>query len=87
MGFTLFRNFWWLENVLFLEDLGIKTTVWLSSYDFIIDAQATFSYLQGRIEQMKAGEGENFKIVEMEGLAHGSFLNSTKYIEDIVNCL
>ncbi|XP_021961962.1 uncharacterized protein LOC110857667 [Folsomia candida] len=91
VAYTLFRRFWWLENVLFPEDVNVPMQVYLSSHDFIIDAGSTLEYLRGRGAQgnNNAGgsSGGEINVVEMKGLSHGSFLNSKKYTREILNYL
>jgi len=81
VAFTLFRNFWWLQNILFPEDLKIlqDSSVFVSSHDFIINASEVHGYLKDRM-----GPG---KVNVMNGLSHGSFLNSLKFTEKIVTTL
>lgn len=88
VAYTLFRRFWWLQNLLLPEELGVELDVFLSSHDFIIDARKTGRYLRGRVEKMEEqGTGRRLGVKEMDGLSHGSFLNSAKWTRDIVNCL
>jgi hypothetical protein len=43
---TLFRRFFWFENILWKEDLlGRRTTVFLGGRDLIVDTRKVASYL------------------------------------------
>jgi hypothetical protein len=86
VSYTLFRNFWWLENLLFPEDLHCPTKVYLSSHDFIIDSSRTESYLKTQSEVADKIQVP-FEVTRMNGLSHGSFLNSAKYCSQIVSHL
>jgi len=93
VSYTLFRNFWWLENILFPEDIKCPARVFVSSHDFIIDANGTYSYLKRQtdfedLKGFKSGQScREFEVVKMNGLSHGSFLNSPKYTSEIVGYL
>jgi len=86
VSYTLFRNFWWLQNVLFPEDLHCPTKVYLSSHDFIIDSSRLHRYLKVQHEE-KNRIPVPFEITKMNGMAHGSFMNSKKYVSLIVSHL
>lgn len=85
VSYTLFRNFWWLENILFPDDLHCPTQVYLSSHDFIIDSSRIHDYLQTQVQESRVHVP--FEITKMHGLAHGSVLNSDKYVRQIINRL
>jgi pimeloyl-ACP methyl ester carboxylesterase len=81
---TLFKNFCWLRNLLFPEDIQCEADVFVSSHDYIVDPVGTYNYLKKHNEQTK---GNKIRITKMHGLSHGSFLSSNKYTGDIMSCL
>lgn len=78
---TLFRNFWWLQNILFPDDLHCPAHVYFSRYDFIIDAPKNYNYL---IQFATLHPWIDLKIEMMEELAHGGFLTSKDNIDMIL---
>jgi hypothetical protein len=61
---TLFRRFFWVDNILWKEDLeGHNVTVVLAGQDLIVDTEAVARYLTGEddLSKLTTGEGGEWK--------------------------
>ncbi|KAG4072329.1 hypothetical protein HA402_004261 [Bradysia odoriphaga] len=75
---TLFRHFWWLQNILFPDDLTWESHVYFSQYDWIIDSSAIKSYLDKFCSQ---NSWNRLKTLMMDNVAHGGFISSDEKIQ------
>lgn len=81
---TLFRHFWWLQNILFPDDLTCETYVYFSQYDWIIDSYAIKDYLDTFCSK---NSWKRLKTLMMNNVGHGGFISSDEKIEIVVKFL
>jgi len=79
---TLFRNFWWLQNILFPDDLHVPTHVYYSRHDWIIDSEATYEYTKRCEARFPAVQ---LRTEMMEDVAHGGFISSAEKIAKVIS--
>lgn len=70
---TLFRHFWWLQNILFPEDLICQTHVYFSECDWIINSKGMCEYLDNFRQQ---NSWVKLSTEMMDNVAHGGFISS-----------
>lgn len=78
---TLFRHFWWLQNILFPDDLTFETHIYFSKYDWIINSVGIKKYLDNFCEQ-KSWIHLNTKM--MDNIGHGGFITSDECIQIVL---
>lgn len=78
---TLFRHFWWLQNILFPDDLKWDCYVYFSQYDWIIDSYGIKRYLDSFCSK---NSWKQLKTVMMKNVGHGGFISSDEKIEIVV---
>ncbi|KXN75060.1 alpha/beta-hydrolase [Conidiobolus coronatus NRRL 28638] len=71
---TLFRNFWWFQNLLLPEELPSNTAVLLSENDSIINSRTVYQYLLKCQSQLDL---KSLTLHFIEGISHGEFLTSS----------
>ncbi|KAJ9088164.1 hypothetical protein DSO57_1025829 [Entomophthora muscae] len=73
------RNFWWHQNILFPEDIKIRTNVYISDLDWIIDAPAIIRYLQ---HQLAVNPNPNISI-HIIHMAHCEYIFNSDVLDAI----
>lgn len=78
---TLFRHFWWLQNILFPDDLTCESHVYFSQYDWIIDSFEIKKYLD---KFRKEHSWNQLSTLMMDNVAHGGFISSDDKIRIVL---
>ena len=73
---TLFRRFFWADNVLWKEDIhGHRVTVVLAGRDIVIDSKVIRAYLTGSADGALEAGGAEGEVWEGDGVEVGWFPN------------
>lgn len=78
---TLFRHFWWLQNILFPEDISCPTHAYFSEFDWIINSDGIKQYLDRFCKQ---NQWIHIKTEMMNNVAHGGFISSDVSIQTVL---
>lgn len=78
---TLFRHFWWLQNILFPDDLICQTHVYFSECDWIINSKGIREYLDNFC---KNNLWIKLSTEMMDNVAHGGFISSDDKIKIVL---
>jgi len=78
---TLFRNFWWLQNILFPEDLMCPTHAYFSQYDWIINAEGIRNYL---VDFCEKNPSIQLSTKMMDNVAHGGFISCDEIVHVVL---
>lgn len=78
---TLFRHFWWLQNILFPEDLTCQTHAYFSKYDWIINSKGIQKYLDDCCRENPLIQ---LQTKMMDNVAHGGFISSDENIQTVL---
>ncbi len=78
---TLFRHFWWLQNILFPDDLIWQSHLYFSQYDWIIDSQGIQNYLDDFRERKS---WNHLHTLMMDNVAHGGFISQDEQIQIVL---
>ena len=82
---SLSRHFFWMENVLWKEELkGRLVAVCLSGEDQIVDAEAVRLYLTGEDEVSDVWERDELKVLFYTGLDHATVFDSQERVDQLV---
>jgi pimeloyl-ACP methyl ester carboxylesterase len=80
VAYTLFRNFWWVENLLKPVDINCPAKVYLSSQDSLINCDRVSEHLE-------QNQNPLIEVEKMSGLQHGGFRTARKFRSRIVQSL
>ena len=84
---TLFRRFFWADNVLWKEDIqGHRVTVVLAGRDIVIDTKAIWAYLTDSADRIRdttdwkdgAWKGDGLNVLWFHDLDHGQVFGQKK---------
>lgn len=78
---TLFRHFWWLQNLLFPDDLTWQSHVYFSEYDWIINSVGIKNYLD---EFCRENSWKQLTTTMLNGISHGGFISSDEKIHVVL---
>lgn len=78
---TLFRHFWWMQNILFPDDIKCPTHAYFSQYDWIINADGIQKYLNDFCERNPSIQ---LSTQMMDNVAHGGFISSDDKIQVVL---
>lgn len=92
---TLFRRFFWAENILWKEDIqGHQVTVVLAGRDLIVDTKAVAAYLTGADDWMletggkdRRLEGDALNMVWFQDLDHGQVFDKRRTRQLLVDIM
>ncbi|KAH8178496.1 hypothetical protein LIA77_00015 [Sarocladium implicatum] len=91
---TLFRRFFWAENILWKEDIrAYPASVVLSGRDSIIDAKAVGAYLTGALDwsletarwEEGVWKGDVLEVLWFQDLDHGQAFDGEKARKKLVD--